>query len=541
MVWSSTLVRERQPVDVPAEAGATARASLRWYPSAFGLASSAVFLLAVFQNFYRLSVAPLLPTEGLYVRMGWLYVNWSSLTPARRAPADTNFEHPPLAKILLGLAQLAAGHPSLTAARAVDAVCVIATAALLAWWIGRLVDRWTGLLAGAALALIPMPIYLDATRFGRAAELDTVAQLFMLASLVTGWFWSQASGRRAWAYAAGTGLCVGLAAASKENGLLGLAGPILLSFFWSRTSWSRLRSWLGQLLLAGVLAAGTFLAPYLLFDDMRGRIGYLLRFQTDHSANGHLVGFAGRVAIHPPWWTNFWFAQHSLGLPLTVALVATAVVALLARRGPLVGWLATSLAGPIVFHCFYAGVTLSYYWTLWAPAVIALSALGIHQLVVWARTYRSAWPGVVAALAVAAAMVGIAVPVAAETTRIATLRPEGAGAVAHIREDRGLHGTIISAGIVGGEISPLIPGTVITPKFPADMSSVDMIVLGQPRCRVLRPREVRALIVANLQTQAIRLIHTDRLVKVYIVDHPLTLPTVALVRAQPFEGLADHC
>jgi len=68
-----------------------------------------------------------------------------------------------------------------------------------------------------------------------------------------------------------------------------------------------------------------------------------------------------------------------------------------------------------------------------------------------------------------------------------------------------------------------------------------MIVLGQPRCRVLRPREVRALIVANLQTQAIRLIHTDRLVKVYIVDHPLTLPTVALVRAQPFEGLADHC
>lgn len=545
MVWSSTLVREAPrlavPVESPADTTTTPTPRRRRRPSAFTFAAVVVFAVAIFQNFYRLALAPLLPTEGLYARMGWLYVNWSSLTPAQRVPAQTNFEHPPLAKLLLGLAQLAVGHPSLIAARAVDSTCVIATSVLLAWWLGRLVNRWTGLLAGATLALIPMPIYLDATRFGRAAELDTVAQLFMLASLVTGWFWSHSSGRRAWAYAAGAGLFVGLAAASKENGLLGMAGPLLLAFFWSRTGWSRLGTWLAQLLLSGAIAAGVFVACYLPFDDLPGRIRYLLRFQTEHSANGHLVGFAGRVAIHPPWWTNFWFAQHSLGLSLSIVLSATAAVALLARRGPLVGWLAASLAGPVLFHCLYAGVTLSYYWTLWTPAVIALSAIGVHRLAGWARAGRPRWARSLAALAVVGALAGIAAPVAAETTRVATLRNEGAGAVAAIRSRLGLHGTIVSAGIVGGEIEPLLPATTIVARVPGDLGAVDMVVLGRPRCRVLRPRDVRALIAANLATHALRLVHTDRLVTVYLVERPLARPSAALVDAQAFEGLADNC
>src|SRR6185437_6578723 len=369
-------------------------------PSGFAIVASGVLLLAGFQNFYRLAVDPLLPNEALYARMGWLYVHWGSATAAQRDFKASNAEHPPLVKMLFGLAQLIAGHPSVTAARVVDASCVIATSVLLAWWLGTVVNKWAGLIAGALLALIPMPIFLDATRFGRTASLDTVAQLFMVASLVLGWHWVRTPTRRGWAFAAATGIAVGLAAASRENAFLGILGPLLLAFFWARDSWSRLAGWLGQLLLVVGTAAAVFVACYLPFGDVSGRVRYLLAFKTHHSFRGHLIGFAGRIDMHPPWWANFWFAGHSLGPALSFALVTTAVIGALLRRDALIGWLTTSLIGPIVFHCFYAGVTLPHYWTLWTPSVIALAGIGIFDIARWLQSSFPLWRRIVAGLAI---------------------------------------------------------------------------------------------------------------------------------------------
>jgi 4-amino-4-deoxy-L-arabinose transferase-like glycosyltransferase len=526
--------RQAQP-----ESGSATRHT--WRPSSFAIVATAVLALAVFQNFYRLSVAPLLPNEALYARMGWLYLHWASVPAAQREFKASNAEHPPLVKVLFGLSQLIVGHPSVTAARAVDACCVIATSTLLAWWLGRVVNKWAGLLSGALLALIPMPIFLDATRFGRTASLDTVAQLFMVASLVLGWHWVRASTRRGWAFAAGTGICVGLAAASRENAFLGILGPLLLAFFWARTSWSRLASWLGQLLLVLGTAVAVLVACYLPFGDVLPRIHYLLAFQTGHSFRGHLVGVAGRMDIHPPWWANFWFAGHSLGPSLSFALLTTAAIGALLRRDAVIAWLVTSMIGPIVFHCFYAGVSLPHYWTLWTPAVIALSATGIFSIGRWLHSGFPLWRRAVAGIAVTAIALAIVPAILAETDRVANLKSEGARAVASLRAARGLHGAIVTAGTYPDEVNPLLPGATILTALPANPAGVDTILLAKPRCGRLISRQLRAFIQVNVATGAVQLIHTDRLMRVYVITGPVTLPSPEQIRSFPPVKFSDNC
>jgi 4-amino-4-deoxy-L-arabinose transferase-like glycosyltransferase len=510
-------------------------------PSGFTVVATCVLLLAVFQNFYRLSVAPLLPNEDLYARMGWLYLHWSSVPAAQRGFKVSNAEHPPLVKVLFGLSQLIAGHPSVTAARAVDACCVIATSILLAWWLGAVVNRWAGLLAGGLLALIPMPLFLDATRYGRGATLDTVAQLFMVASLVLGWCWVRTPNRHRWAFAAGTGICLGLAAASRENAFLGIFGPLLLAFFWARTSWSRLAGWLGQLLVVLGVAFAVVIGCYLPFGDVSGRLRYLLAFQAQHSSRGHLIGLAGRIDIHPPWWANFWFAGHSLGPALSFALVATAVLGALLRRDTLTAWLATSMFGPIVFHCFYAGVSLPHYWTLWTPAVIALSATGIFAIGSWLRASFSLWRRAIAGLGVIAIALTVGPAILAETVRVAKLRPEGARVVASLRAERHLHGTIVTAGTYTDEVNPLLPGATILTQLPVNPVGVDTILMAQPRCGRLISRRLRAFIQINLGTGAVQLIHTDRLMRVYVITGPTILPSQQQVTSFPSLNLSTNC
>ncbi len=512
-----------------------------WFALRFEVATAAVAVVAVFQNFFRLASAPLMPNEDLYARMGWEYVHWGAMSAVQRAPVITNFEHPPLAKLMFGLAQVVTGHPGVTASRAVDALFVLATAGLLGWWVGSTVGKWAGLSAGGCLACMPSPIFVDTTRFARTASLDTVCQFFLVAALVFGWRWSRAQGGRAWALAVGTGICLGLATASKENGFLGLLGPLVLSLFWSRTSWARLGTWCAQFLTVIVSSAAVFLACYLPFGNTAGRIRYLMRFQSTHSTNGHLVGLAGQVYIHPPWWANFWFAGHSLGWPLSVCLSAGAFIALLVRRDSIVAWLATAMIGPVLFHCFFAGVALPYYWTLWTPAVIALAAAGWQDLLIRSRRSGNPFASSAGAIIVAAAIAAVAIPSAVETTRVATLHPEGATAVASLRSKLHLHGAVLATGTFRDETDPPLAPAQVIHKVPSQLTAVDMIIVGKPRCRTLRSRAILALVTENLRNGNLQLVHTDRLLTAYVVNRPLTPPTSAQVTAQPNQHLADHC
>jgi 4-amino-4-deoxy-L-arabinose transferase-like glycosyltransferase len=505
----------------------------------FVVVSILVAVWGVFQNAYRLSAVPLMPNEDLYARMGWAYVHWDRVPATARVPAASNFEHPPAAKMLFGLAQLVADGHSVLAIRLVAVGCTLVTSLLLAGWLGRVAGRWVGLAVAGAFLLVPEPAFIDTTRYARVGSLDAVCQLFMVATLAAGWSWSQQGGKRSWLAAGACGLSLGLAVASKENGGLAFAGPLLLAFYWSRTSWRRLGAWIAQAATILTLAAGTVLACYAPYGSTWTRIGYLLRFQSDHSANGHLVGFAGQIAIHPPWWANFWFAGHALGSGISCVVITGTAAAVILRRDPIVRWLATALAGPIVFHCFYAGVALPYYWTLWLPLALALAALGFDEIARRLHAASADWR--LASLILAAVLVPVLIGAGLETGRVATLRPAGAAVAGRMRGQLHLHGDVLATGTFRDETAPLLPSATVLNVVPKDLTSVDMILLARPRCRIERSPQVRALVAANLAAARLQLAHADHIMQIYLVTAPLIAPTAEQIRAQPPEHLRDHC
>ena len=121
----------------------------------WGFAAAALLtgLWAVFQNFYKLGTAPILADEPTYIETAWRYVH-GQVHPVVSSGSTLigtpdNFEHPPLAKYLFGVAQLIDGTPSsLPAARAVCALATVLAGVAVAVWIGRAAGRWIGLGAG---------------------------------------------------------------------------------------------------------------------------------------------------------------------------------------------------------------------------------------------------------------------------------------------------------------------------------------------------------------------------------------------------------
>ncbi|MGB9377393.1 MAG: hypothetical protein WCB04_07770, partial [Mycobacteriales bacterium] len=106
-----------------ADPGSPQTSRQRWDGVLFGCVALVVLAATLFQNFFRLPLAPILNDEPFYAGMGWRYVHWNSLPAAAQAPIASNGEHPPLVKFLFGWAETMAGSPSLPAARAVSAAC----------------------------------------------------------------------------------------------------------------------------------------------------------------------------------------------------------------------------------------------------------------------------------------------------------------------------------------------------------------------------------------------------------------------------------
>ncbi len=516
---------------------------------AFLLAAAIAAAAAVFENFYRLSRAPILLDEALYAKVSWRYLHWDSLSAAQRSSALNNFEHPPLAKLLFGLAELVRGRPDLDAARAVSACCTVGTALVLGLWLGIAVNRWAGLLAASMLALMPMSVAPQVTRFGRAAMLDPVAEFFMVGSLALGWYWFRHTGWRAWALALAAGIGTGLASASKENGFLGLVVPVGVGLVWSLRPVTALLVRLLQALGAVVAAAGTFVCCYLPFGDPVGRIGYLYRFQSQHSRNGHLIGFDGRLSTHPPWWANLWFAGHGVGSPLGWTIALTMLAAAGLRRDRLVCWLLAALAGPMAFHCWLAGVVLPFYWTLWTPAAVALSALGCWELA--RRAGRVPVPGWkpprgrltrgVAALSAVCALAAITVTSIGQLARVARLQRDGTVALPEVRARFGLDGAVLATGFLRVEVSTFTGLAPVYLRLPRDLRDIDTVLVGRPRCKTSLDPAIRAFVALNLRSGSLRLVRADRLAHLYVASGQLRAPGPAEIRAQPAVRMIIGC
>jgi 4-amino-4-deoxy-L-arabinose transferase-like glycosyltransferase len=546
--------------DAAGRHGSPARASGSAGPSTatvlYWMSCAGVLLWALIVNFLRLGPSLIMPDEGTYAEAAWRYVQ-GTVSPAIRLSAGNtngplrigvssaqinadNFEHPPLGKWLFGLSQLVAGHQSVTADRTVAAIATLLTGVIIVVWVGRVAGRWTGLLAGAFVVLLPEAVQGSAgLRLGRFGLLDPIAELFVVVYLLLMWEWFRSGRRRAWLFAAVTGLAIGAATASKENGFLAAVVPILI---WLAVAWREPRL-LGRRLAQTVVSVGAglvvFVGTYLPFSTPWLRIRYLIDFQLIHSDDGHLIGLAGQVTWHPPWWANLWFAGHGMGAAVTIVVLAFAAVACALRRDRLVGFCLAALVGPVIFHCFIAGVALSFYWTLWMPPLLVLSALGVTESV--RRLQATSLPRAVQVAPVAVLLVP-AVACLSLTARTADVKPLGPEVLRPVLAHHGLHGPVLSSGIYQYEYAYYDLGMAAYLTPPRSLASIQAVVIGAPQCR-LEPdnRTTRAITAVNLAAGRLRRIHVDSAMTVYQVTRPLISPTPAQIAAQPPTNLAAGC
>ena len=521
---------------------------------AFVALSAFVTAWAVFQNFFKIGTAPILADEPTYVESGWQYVHGTVHPPtvsgSSLVSVPGNFEHPPLTKYLFGLAQLLDGHAdSLTASRCVSSLATLLAGLIVAGWIGREAGRWAGLLAGGLLTLLPEAASGSFGRFDRFAMLDPVASMFMVLSVVLAWEWARRTGRASWTFAGLTGVAVGLAAGSKENGFLGAIGPVVLTVLLAavtrprdrRTILTRLYQAIAAVLISGLV----FIVLYLPLGNPITAIKYLVDFQSTQSAAGHLIGFAGQVTSMPPWWANLWFAGHNYGSLLTGFLVAAAVLAVVLRRDLLVGWCAAALAVPFVFHCFIANVALGYYWVMWTPMFLTLAGIGAAEVVkLIARATRGISVSLVAPVAVLASAAVLAIPVGesiSESATVADIQPNGVQVLPQLMKEHHLTGAIVSTGVGSWAYSYYVPTAKIYTTATSPVPDTSLIVISTVQCRDPLDASVRALAKINVATGHALQIYADSSVTVYEVTGALTLPTSAQISAEPASNATDGC
>lgn len=525
----------------------------------YWMSASGVLMWAMFVNFFKLGPALIMTDEYTYAVAAWRYVQGTVSPPLQiSAGSNTgaahvigqnssqinadNFEHPPLAKWLFGLAQLVAGHQSVTADRVVTAIATVLAGVVVALWVSRMAGRWTGLLAGALVVLLPEAVEGSAgLRFARFGMLDPVAELFFVVYLWLIWEWWASGRRRAWLFAAASGIAVGCATASKENGFVGAVVPILVCLL---TAWREPRLLLrrlGQAAIAMLASLGAFAAMYAPFSSPLKRIIYMVEFQAIHSNDGHLVGLAGHATWHPPWWANLWFAGHGMGSAVTVFVLAFASLACVLRHDRAVVFCLAALAGPIVFHCFIAGVTLPFYWTLWTPPLLVLTALGVIEVV----RRLAAMTSVPAAVPAGVTALALVVPVLSAlslTVHTAQVKPTGPEVLRSVLHHHGLRSPVLSSGVYGYEYAYYDVGMIVYLSPPRSLAGLHAVVIGAPRCR-LEPdnRTTRAIAAVNLAAGNLRRIYSDSAMTVYAVERPLISPTSAQIAAQPPVNLAAGC
>ena len=523
----------------------------------YWMTCAGVLLWGFTVNFLRLGPSLFMPDEGTYAEAAWRYIQ-GTVSPAIKLSRGNssgplivgqssaqinpdNFEHPPLGKWLFGLGQLVAGHQSVTADRTVAAIATFLTGVVLLIWVGRVAGRWVGLLACAFVLLLPEAVQGSAgLRLGRFGLLDPIAELFVVLYLLLMWEWFRSGRGRAWLFAAASGIAIGAATASKENGFLAAVVPIVI---WLLAAWRKpvvLAERFGQAALAAVAGLAVFVGTYLPFSTPFARIRYLIDFQRIHSNDGHLIGLAGQVTWHPPWWANLWFAGHGMGAVVTIFVLVFAAVACALRRDQLVVFCLAALIGPVVFHSFVAGVALSFYWTLWMPPLLVLTALGVTET---ARRLQAV--GMPRPVQVGAPVIALLIPVIAclsLTARTANVKPLGPEVLRPVLAHHGLHGPVLSSGIYQYDYVYYDRGMGVFLTPPPSLASVHAVVIGAPQCR-LEPdnRTTRTIAAVNLAARHLHKIYADRAMTVYQVTGPLITPTPAQIAAQPPKNLAAGC
>jgi hypothetical protein len=382
----------------------------------------------VIMSFWRLSTPTWHVDERVYAVAGRAY--W-------QGDYRPNPQHPPLGKELIGAAQAAFG-PTLAAARLPAAAAALAGGLVLWLWLSRAAAPAAGPLAAvlwwsmpSALAFpeaLPAGLRPETSLPTRYALLDPLAGVLALGALAVGWWWVR-SGR--WSAAAGSGVLLGLAVATKlPVGMVGAVAVAAGSAAALRRPGTRPR----RVLRAGAQAATWSLAAVAAFVAAYAPMGLPgavaswtagWRSQRAHGQAGHLVVVAGRPDLHPPWWTLGWWQYASWGTA-AAAVAALAVGLGLALQPSLAGYLTAAWLLPLVLLVPLAHLALPHYPVIWRGPLLASIAVGAAAAARRLRRRIGWW----LALAVVLGALTPTVLLAARTTAATlTLRPTGYAAL----------------------------------------------------------------------------------------------------------------
>jgi hypothetical protein len=437
------------------------------------LAAVGVGVLAALAYLPNLTTGTLLIDERVYLEAGAAYLD---------GDFGLNPEHPPLAKLLFGLAGRVVGDPVL-GGRLVAVASGVAIAVAVFALVRRAAGRWWGLAGAGLWVVLPHALrhaglgWGGFDRLDRFAMLDPVATAFAMAALVVAVRWSD-DHRLRWGLLAGA--LVGLAAGAKLSG--GLMGLVVAAVPWvstwsGRASWT---TWAGRAatrsVVVGAAAVAAAAACYLpLGGEAVEVFRTMVEFQGQHAAGGHDVVVAGQAYPSAPWWAQGWYAWRDEGALVTVALAVAGVVGVVAGPGRPRhrGLIAAAVAVPAAVFAA-SPVLLPHYRFLWLPALVALATLGSAGL----PARHGAAPRLLAAALVGALLVTGLRSIAFVTTRDTA----GYRAAAEQLADRGLGAPAVLVEGFPGLLTSYLPDATLVDR----LRDADAVVLDPVRTD-LRP------------------------------------------------------
>lgn len=369
-----------------------------------------------FQCFWNLGTQNVSYDERLYDNAGWAYLH---------GDFGLNREHPPTAKYLFGLAQALAGRDIL-AGRIVVALAVLAGGVILLFWL-RLELGWGPAVLAAGLWWV-MPRGGFDVRQDRAAMLDPMMTLFLIAALAAAWMWMR-SGR--WWWLPFSAVAMALSVTAKAPTLMVLPAFLLLPLLCRRWQAFAIGGPIWAIVFATTVAA--LYAPM----GIPGAIADMIAFQSAHDAAGHSIDIFGHLYQFAPWWANLWFFADGVSPPLTAVLCLGLVLGVVLRPGPLVGFIGSALLLLLVFFVGIARVALNTYYYPMTVLVLVVAVVGYTRLAPMCR--RSVF-----AVILAAAVVLAAIASAVLSAQIAQIRPTGiARLAATLQQDQPHTGNIL--------------------------------------------------------------------------------------------------
>ncbi|GCE06854.1 ArnT family glycosyltransferase [Dictyobacter aurantiacus] len=241
-----------------------------------------------------------------------------------------NYEHPPLAKVLMGISiafNNILGHPvgELLAAR-IPSVVLGTLLVAAVYWLGRApFGRTIALIAALSLAFSPWLAY-----FSALAYLDMTMTTFVTIAFLTLWH----AIRRPWLFPV-MALLVGLGAASKYTAVLVIPGIVIFTayyyFLLRPTMPAEQRpalpwKWWGATILVAPLAF--LLVDPAIWLNPIGRLIHSFTFEWNHSANGHPTFIAGQFYTHVPHWSIIFIIFTKMSAFLTIPAAIFVIVAL---------------------------------------------------------------------------------------------------------------------------------------------------------------------------------------------------------------------